>query len=417
MQRFWRLVVAFVLAMGTGIALAAPASAAVTMDPVEAVGLGEWVSVTGTGCTPGQPVIVRISPTGPPGPYAQAPAVPAAADGSYAVTLTLTSAASQEFVPGAGVSVGVWCSLVGVPGETVPDAYRNFIVETSAPPVLTLEPQAAPQVFGTTGRLLVQVEPAMSGWMTATIGEVSLVPTDESGYGYWDGVGDFVVPSTLPPGVHDVVVSFVPLGTGEEMTATGTFEVVKAPTTTTLTASASSWRYGGTRASVTATVSSPVGGKVEFTLAGRSVGTVPVAGGKASLRLPARAVGRYPVVARFVPTDHNTVAGSSASRAVRVTKALAVAKLKAPKKVKAGKRVALKLRVKVKGVAKPTGKVAIYDGKKKIKTVKLKKAHQGKRTVKVSGLARGKHKISVRYLGAKNIKADRSPTRTLRVAR
>ncbi|MDQ2623806.1 MAG: Ig-like domain-containing protein [Actinomycetota bacterium] len=408
MQRFSRLVVAFVLAMGTGIALAAPASAAVTMDPVEAVGLGEWVSVTGTGCTPGQPVVVRIASTTSGEAFVEAAAVLAGAGGSYAANVVLTSAGSAEFVPGTSVSVGAWCTPGLVPGVDAPDTYRNFLVQSSVPPTVTLEPQSVPQRVGTVGRVLVHVTPAMSGSMTVTVGGVPLAASDESGIGYWLGLGDFVVPSTLPVGRHEVVVSFFPILTGEEMTAAGTFEVVKAPTTTTLTASASSWRYGGTRASVTATVSSAVAGKVEFTLAGRSVGTVPVVGGKASLRLPVRNVGRYTVVARFVPVDSTNIAGSTASRAVRVTKASAVAKIKAPKSVKAGKKASVTVRVKVKGVAKPTGKFAIYDGKKKVKTFSLKSSHRGKRVVKLK-LKKGIHKLSVRYLGSKNVKADKSP--------
>ena len=45
-----------------------------------------------------------------------------------------------------------------------------------------------------------------------------------------------------------------------------------------------------------------------------------------------------------------------------------------------------------------SGKVAVYRGNKKIKTVKLNK--KGKATIKISKQPKGKHTYEVRYLGS-----------------
>lgn len=47
-------------------------------------------------------------------------------------------------------------------------------------------------------------------------------------------------------------------------------------------------------------------------------------------------------------------------------------------------------------------------GEGPVKTFSLKSSHRGKRVVKLK-LKKGTHKLSVRYLGSKNIKAGKSP--------
>lgn len=74
-----------------------------------------------------------------------------------------------------------------------------------------------------------------------------------------------------------------------------------------------------------------------------------------------------------------------------------------------------KVKVAVKKIAKSgvtaKGKVVIYDGKKKVATKSLKK---GKVTVTIKA-NKGKHKLSVKYLGDANFKAAKSKTVTVRV--
>jgi len=407
MQRWTRWTLAVLLVLGAGVGLAAPASAA-TISPVTPVGAGETLTVSGSGCTPSGVVNVRASAPAAPQAQVDAPAVTSTPSGDFSVSFALVSTGLEEFHAGQQVAVAVRCSGGGP--DSPPDAITYFYVASAAPPVVTFVMPAAQHVFGTASLLKVRVEPGMSGVLTVSIGGTTL---EEESF-YWLGEGTYRVPASLPVGVHELVARFEPHAPVDDVVATGTFTVVEATTTTTLSSSASSWKYGSTRPTVTARISSLAAGRVEFSMGGRVVGRVAVVGQKASLRLPSRHVGRYAVVAKFVPSSSG-VTGSSASTSVRVTKATSTATVKASKKVKVGKKAELRIRVKVKGVAKPTGKIAIYDGKKKIKTISLKSSHEGKRTVKIALKAKGTHKLKVRYLGSKDIKADNSPRVKVRV--
>lgn len=256
------------------------------------------------------------------------------------------------------------------------------------------------------------VDPAAQGILVLRVDGEVLEP-DEI---YWLGTASFTIPGNRPVGEHSVEATFTPNVSSESVVQSQTFTVLTTPSSTALALSASSWTYGGVRPTATATVTSTVAGRVEFRLAGTSIGAVPVVGGKASVRLPARNVGTYELVATYMPTVAGAAHSSSAKRTVKVTKASASAKIKAKKsKVKARQKFSVTVSVKVKGVARPTGKLAIYDGKKKIKTVALKSSHQGKRTVKIALKKKGTHKLKVRYLGNAKIKADSSPRTTVTV--
>ena len=99
-----------------------------------------------------------------------------------------------------------------------------------------------------------------------------------------------------------------------------------------------------------------------------------------------------------------------------------VAKLKAKvsaklakKSIKAKQRGKVTVTVKISGIKKPTGKLLIRDGKKTIKTVTLKAKHQGKVTVKLPKLKKGKHKISAQLKATKQLAKSTSPKKNLRV--
>lgn len=86
-------------------------------------------------------------------------------------------------------------------------------------------------------------------------------------------------------------------------------------------------------------------------------------------------------------------------------------------RIPAGTRGTLKVTVKVRGVAGPTGKIKVYDGKKLIKTVKLKAAKGGVLKVKLPELTKGKHKLSATYLGSTSINRSTSRKVTLTVVK
>ncbi len=89
----------------------------------------------------------------------------------------------------------------------------------------------------------------------------------------------------------------------------------------------------------------------------------------------------------------------------------------AKKKIRATKRVKATVTVKAKGVARPTGKIVVTVGKKKV-AKKLKARHKGKITVKLPKVKRGKHKVRANYKGSKTVKKSKTKKAvTLRVLR
>ncbi len=412
MKRVLGLVVAVALAVGGGVALAGPVGAeptlAITISP-EPVAPDSVVTVSGT-CPSASPVFLSVRGTMAGGLLTAAGATTLSGDFDVDVDLA-------NYWDGGGVQVrfNAFCSTFEDYDATHGVAFRTLTLPS--PPTMALGYSTPRQVYGLPVTLTVTVSPGAMGSLTATVGGASI----ESDEIYWLGHAKYTLPADLAVGTHPIEVTFDPLAEGDNVTAESTITVVKASTSTALTTSATGWRYGATRPTATATVSPAFPGTVRFTIGGKAIGKpVAVVGGKAKVRLPARTVGKHAVVATFVPAAPGNVLGSrSATRSVKVSKASAVATVKpSVKKITRGAKATVKITVKVKGVKAPTGKVAIYDGRKKIKTVTLKAKHRGKLTVKVAGIKKvGKHKISVRYLGSKNIKADRSPAKNLRVVR
>ena len=78
----------------------------------------------------------------------------------------------------------------------------------------------------------------------------------------------------------------------------------------------------------------------------------------------------------------------------------------------------LTISVAVPNFYKPTGKVKVYDGKKKVVlTTTLKGKNNGVKTIKLPVLKKGKHKIKVVYLGAPTIKGSKTAAQALLVVR
>lgn len=92
--------------------------------------------------------------------------------------------------------------------------------------------------------------------------------------------------------------------------------------------------------------------------------------------------------------------GSAAAPAVAVAKLVSktVAALSASR-IKVGARVKLGIAVTVPGVAGPAGIIKVMDGTKTIKTVTLFTYKNGKITLKLPKLKKGKHRIRAKYLG------------------
>ncbi len=111
--------------------------------------------------------------------------------------------------------------------------------------------------------------------------------------------------------------------------------------------------------------------------------------------------------------------GSATTASVTVAN-LAVVKVKSSIKAVADKNAKKhtkkgKIKVTVSASVRPTGKVTIYDGKKKIGTATLKTSNKGVVTVKIKKLSKkGKHKIKITYSGSSTVLAS-SRTLTIKV--
>ena len=198
-------------------------------------------------------------------------------------------------------------------------------------------------------------------------------------------------------------------------------EPVDVASTVTLSSSRAAQVYGSTlSATLTATVAVPgasTSGVVVFRDGAKELGAVPVALGRASLRVKRTlAVGSHRLTAEFVPS-HEGVTGSTSS-SVRLTVRKARPKVTAKlvtKSVGTHSKAKVRVRITVTGVARPTGKVVVYEGRVKLKTVTVKAKHKGMITVKLPRLTPGKHRLKVTYRGSSNVARKTSKAFTLRV--
>ncbi len=204
-------------------------------------------------------------------------------------------------------------------------------------------------------------------------------------------------------------------------TSSATGLVAKVASSVTLTRSSAAQVFGSSKTvTLTATVAVPAGaaqGEVTFRSGKTVLGAATVKAGKATLKVkPTFKVATHRVIAEFVSSDA-AVAGST-SKAVTLkvtkTKAKVTAKL-AKKSVRVGTKGKVTVTIKATGVAKPTGKVVVYDGKKKIRTVTVKAKHGGKVTITLPKLKKGTHKIKVTYNGSTEVAKKTSKVVDLRV--
>ncbi|WP_231249478.1 Ig-like domain repeat protein [Nocardioides furvisabuli] len=108
--------------------------------------------------------------------------------------------------------------------------------------------------------------------------------------------------------------------------------------------------------------------------------------------------------------------GSAAAAAVTVPKmtSTTTATLSATR-VKPGKRVKVGITVMVPGVTGPVGQIKVMDRTKVLKKLTLVTAKNGKVTVRLPKLKRGKHRIRVKYLGDATTQGSRSKAMRLSV--
>lgn len=135
----------------------------------------------------------------------------------------------------------------------------------------------------------------------------------------------------------------------------------------------------------------------------------------ASYRLTAEDAGKDISVA-VLASKSGFTDGSAAAAAVTIPKMVSTttATLSATR-VKPGKRVKVGITITVPGVTGPVGQVKVMDRAKVLKKLTLVTAKNGKVTVKLPKLKKGKHRILVKYLGDATTQGSRSKAMRLSV--
>ena len=130
-----------------------------------------------------------------------------------------------------------------------------------------------------------------------------------------------------------------------------------------------------------------------------SKGAIP--GATSREYVPTLADAGKPLAATVTATLVGFLDGLGITNVVKVSKAASKTKLR-----KAGAKL-LSLRVTPAG-AQPTGKVKLMKGAKVLKTIRIKAADNGRRTVKLPKLGKGTHKLRAVYKGNKSLKKSKS---------
>jgi len=128
-------------------------------------------------------------------------------------------------------------------------------------------------------------------------------------------------------------------------------------------------------------------------------GAIP--GATAREYVPTLADAGKQLAATVTATATGYLSGLSVTNVVKVAKAKSKTRLKRVK----GRLVSIRVSP---AAAHPTGKVRMKDGKRTLKTYKIRAADNGKRTVRLPKLRKGTHKIRAIYLGNKALTRSRS---------
>ena len=252
------------------------------------------------------------------------------------------------------------------------------------------------------------------------------------GVGGTSGTSDALITITAPDGTpgsthvldfggsDDYLWGITTIGDGYQVVATGygngdaklvTLDLSPVPSQTDLTLAKTSTTFGAANTgSIRVRVGNdPVSAKAVVRVDGKKFETLQIgASGIATFSLPSTlTAGKHTVEATVTPGVG--VAESEASATVTVAKASSKTTLSLPTSVKASKQATATIKIGGTGLPKgyaPTGKVTVYDGSKKLKTVSLAKSAKGTVKVKLPKLKAATHTIKVSYSGDANLKSS-----------
>lgn len=262
------------------------------------------------------------------------------------------------------------------------------------------------------------------------------------GVGGTSGTSDALITITAPDGTpgsthvldfggsDDYLWGITTIGDGYQVVATGygngdaklvTLDLSPVPSQTDLTLAKTSTTFGAANTgSIRVRVGNdPVSAKAVVRVDGKKYETLQIgASGIATFSLPSTlTAGKHTVEATVTPGVG--VAESEASATVTVAKASSKTTLSLPTSVKASKQATATIKIGGTGLPKgyaPTGKVTVYDGSKKLKTVSLAKSAKGTVEVKLPKLKVATHTIKVSYSGDANLKSS-SASKKLKVTK
>ena len=262
------------------------------------------------------------------------------------------------------------------------------------------------------------------------------------GVGGTSGTSDALITITAPDGTpgsthvldfggsDDYLWGITTIGDGYQVVATGygngdaklvTLDLSPVPSQTDLTLAKTRTTFGAANTgSIRVRVGNdPVSAKAVVRVDGKKFETLQIgASGIATFSLPSTlTAGKHTVEATVTPGVG--VAESEASATVTVAKASSKTTLSLPTSVKASKQATATIKIGGTGLPKgyaPTGKVTVYDGSKKLKTVSLAKSAKGTVKVKLPKLKVATHTIKVSYSGDANLKSS-SASKKLKVTK
>ncbi|MCD4532706.1 carboxypeptidase regulatory-like domain-containing protein [Nocardioides sp. cx-169] len=137
---------------------------------------------------------------------------------------------------------------------------------------------------------------------------------------------------------------------------------------------------------------------IEWFLNGKPADSFTMGNYGEKFRVPASAVGKR--LSYRIQIDDPDGVMAPAVYTSKPTAAIKKAPSAVSGKFKKGK---LTVTVKVPGVPKPTGRITVFDGKKKVGTFKLSAKSKGKGVIKLK-LKKGKHKLTIKYVGPGAVK-------------
>ncbi|WP_170207899.1 amidase family protein [Rarobacter incanus] len=278
--------------------------------------------------------------------------------------------------------------------------------------IVSLSLSSTSTAFGTPAKATIKVVSAR----TAT-GNVTVNVDGASVTGALvNGEATVTLPSTLTVGTHLVEASYAGTQKVAAGSAAAQLAVTASDSSIAISAAKSSLTYG-TAASVTlaATTASgkPLAGTAIVYDGAKVITEVTIpATGKATLKVPGLTVGKHSLTARLLPGASNGAARTATSAVVTVAKAAAKVTLKVAKKTTTKKRLKATITVKASGLKTVTGKVTVRVNGKKVKTVALK---NGKISVKLPKLKKGKAKVRVTYAGSATTKVAKSAIKKVAV--